>query len=495
MKVSEVEPLLAAIHRGDEDVEASFPMIEALLEGGLLREAPDRSEEATKLAELQARLRAATSEEARRALRSEVLALSEALASHGSGALVAIPSSDAAPYRGSSGGSGKRLVLTARGRAMLADLAQRLERGGAMEVDAFEHHMELLRTTLEARGRKARAIETLLAPQANDPSPATWRSAAIGLSVRSESPEQIARVMREMVTAGGARCAPWTPSQLVVAAEGLCLGARDLAALDPGLAIRMLIDRRDTLGRTGLPPDETLRSSLVLAAMDPASSREALERAKHVAASDLSIPLGAALVCVATESLSSGSLAMRVSAGRGWLDNLTSDTKALTEALVLGLATGADPADVARRIRGHHQELTRFSPTATLPSAALLSWIDAPLDETLDDLRLAASIVRANRLGFETGETTGHAIKLLLLSAILAEGDEGDPEEKLALGLRLSRGVATLETGSIAAIVPILAGAASAYTKLMLDAATLWDDYVRTQRGTYASGGHYHHYG
>ena len=102
--------------------------------------------------------------------------------------------------------------------------------------------------------------------------------------------------------------------------------------------------------------------------------------------------------------------------------------------------------------------------------------------------------MRANRLGIDNGEITGHAIKLLLLSAILAEGEDGDPEEKLALGLRLARNVSTVDTASIAALVPILAGAAAAYGTTMLDAAAIWDDYMRTQRG-YSSSGYHHHYG
>lgn len=495
MTVTEVAELLAGIANGDTLETGSDTLVEAVLAAGLAREVPDQAAERARLTELQGTLRAATTEDARRALRSEILALSETLAMDGAGATIAT-ASGASAYRGGPSGATRRIALTQRGRALLSDHAPRAERAAALSVEQFEAEMSALRATLGRRGRRAASIAASIAKISPQPNAGAWRSAAIGLSACREDESTIAATFRKVLDAIGPRLAPWTPEQGVSAAECLCLVATSLEDIDVSRWVPSLLDQRDRLlsGPSAGKPEYALDAAIVLAATPIAEREGALEAAialvkttAHLAAP---IALPTALVCVATGN-ADDALVRHLSDHASALAGPEVDRAMAADALALGMAAGGDPRGVADRILAHRTQLARFSPRASITAGALLAWIDAPLSETLDDLRLAAAVVQTNRLGVDAGETAGNAVKLLLVSALLGTGDEGDDEEALALGARPHAHIARLGLGTIAASVPLLVGATAAFVQPLLDAAQVWDAYQRTSQG-YVHHGHYY---
>jgi hypothetical protein len=496
MQVVEVADLLEKLEAGGEVEIGSSELIGGVIDAGLACVVPDREEERTRLSGLQAQLRAAPDEAARRALRGEILALSEALAMASSGVVVSGPEGGSA-YRGGPAGNGtRRIAVTQRGRAFLSDVKPRAERVASLDVASFEREMEALRATLRDRARRAAAIATEIAKISIFPSSGAWRSAAIGLAA-SRGPEgRVAERFHRVVERIGRRLAPWTTEQGVSAAECICLVAPSIEDVDVAGDVAALLDLRDQLlaGPCANEPEHALDASVILAG-NPYEKRSDLladatrlvDRSTKLGAR---IPLPTALLCVSTGATANEELISRLRALAPRLTGGDTDARAATDALALGLATGIDPDVVVDRIVAHRVQLARFAPHASTTAAALLAWIDAPLAETLDDLRLCAAAVQTHRLAIDPGETAGNAVKLLLVSALLGTGAEGDAEEKLALALRPHARIASLGVGTVSASVPLLVGVTSAFVQPLLDAAAIWDAHRRTTQGYV----HHHHY-
>jgi hypothetical protein len=495
MRVTEAAAMLSDIARGGSVELPAAELLSALLEGGFVHEAPDREAERARMAELQAALRAATGDEERRRLRGEVLALSEQLAMAEGGARVTMMDGSS-PYRDGGGARERRIALGLRGRRLLSDLEPRAARAEALSVEEFEAEMELLRTTIEARGERAAGLAKRLVTISRVPREAAWRSAALGLSACREDDDTIVRVALAVHEALTPRGAPWTPEQVVSATECVCLVAPSLRDVDPDSWCSALLDERDRLLPSVTGSEQALDAAVVLAAMPVAVRAAQLEAAQalveETARLGQAVPLPSALLCVATGVAARAGFARELVERR--LAGGDVDARQGIEALAIGMATGADAGAVAERILAHRTHIARFAKNASLTGAALLAWLDAPLAETLDDLRLAAAVVQTHRLGIDAGETSANAVKLLLLTALLAEGDEGDAEEKLGFGARLHERLRGVGTSTVAATVPLLVGATSAFVQPMLDAASIWDAYRRTTQG-YTHYHSHHYYG
>lgn len=492
MRVTEAAAVLSDIARGGSVELPAGEILAALLEGGFAHEAPDREAERARMVELQAALRAATSDDERRRLRSEILALSEQLAMAEGGARVTMMDGSS-PYRDGGGARERRIALGLRGRRLLSDLEPRAARAEGLSVEDFEAEMELLRTTLEARGERAAGLAKRLVTISRVPREAAWRSAALGLSACREDDDTIVRVARAVHDALTPRSAPWTPEQVVSATECVCLVAPSLRDADPDAWCGALLDDRDRLLPHVTSPEQALDVAVVLGAIPTSVRARQLEAARALVEETRrlgqALALPSALLCVATGVAARTGFASELVARR-----LLGGEPQGIEALAIAMATGADGAAAAERIFAHRSHVARFAKDASLTGAALLAWLDAPLAETLDDLRLAAAVVQTHRLGIDAGETSANAVKMLLLTALLAEGDEGDAEEKLGFGARLHERLRGVGMGTVAAVVPLLVGATSAFVQPMLDAASIWDAYRRTTQG-YTHYHSHHYYG
>jgi len=495
MRVSEAKTILEAIASGAPLTDASIhAQLDALAANDLVHVVADRDDEVARLDALKERLRAAPTEADRRALRSEVLALSEALAMSRGGTRV--PAGGGGTYR-DGGASDRRVVLTQRGRAFLSDVEPRVERASDLEVSVFEDEMELFRRTIERRAIRAANLAAQLRTRFSWTWSGAWRSTAIGLATLREDESTILDVFGSLLDAVGARASPWSPERVVSAMECICLAAPRLADIDPATWTKAILDERDRLLQAECQgdPAASLGVSVVLAGLPRERWTESLARADSLRRSVSGLGLAPALVCVSTGLEDFASLATTLDRGADALKNQGHAPGVAADAVALALATHLPPDDALERILAHREHLARHVGDPPLASAALLAWLEAPVSETLDDLRLAAAVVQTFALGMDAGEISANAVKLVLLSALLAEGSEGDAEEKLALGARMRARLAGVGGGTVAIATPLLMGVTTSFVQPMLDAAAVWDASHRQTQGYVHAGGHYHHYG
>jgi hypothetical protein len=165
-----------------------------------------------------------------------------------------------------------------------------------------------------------------------------------------------------------------------------------------------------------------------------------------------------------------------------------SEAERTTASVLLALA-GHDPAAMVQRTRDLRAYLARFAPSGMLVQAALLALLPVDLAEALDLLRLASSELQGHRLGGGGAEALTLAVKLLMQTALLARGAEGDPEECAGFVRFDQLALANLGTAGLASQVPLSLAALTAFHRPALDAALY---YQETHQPTHSPYVHSH---
>ncbi len=432
-------------------------------------------------------------------LRREILAISEALATSDGAARVRT-GEGAGPYRGAITFEGA-YVLTQSGRALLSNLGPRAARAPRLTLSDFDAQLAALDEILGARARRATDLVTRIAPKTAPALPLhALRSAMLGLASLPHPNGPLGDAFVVLYTAIRQTHAsvPCTPAQDASIAEALLLHYVDLRpAYDPTLASALVamrddIARRYCAGRT----EDALDATLLLAAV-PASDRQPrIDRAAAFASAmaRVSVPTPLSLALLATAggpALESVELVTR--ADRHVLSRSADPLEALTTAVLATMQITHPLEAQLARIDALHAYLMRTGP-GMMVAAALLALLDGDPAGLLDDLRLAARQVTEQRLAPGGVEATALGVKLLLHSALLARGAEGDPEEKLALALRALPALAAFELGAqglgtMSATLPLLATTVTAFHRPMLEAAVLYEQHSRPMHSDYVFGG------
>jgi hypothetical protein len=372
-------------------------------------------------------------------LRARALELVEVV-SRGEGAAT-VRGAGAGPYR--AGGGHEAYVVTYQARSLLSDLAPRLGRVGRMSLAEFRAHMAALRDVLSHRALRAQTLHALL--RAN-PTAATTnvsdgavRSVAVGLSVRNEPERELTatwgllvQALTQADAADGTGAYEWTPDQEAAAAEGVMLATADLATLSHASARLVHTQRFDLLRRyTGAGfSEDALDATMILAGSPTASAAiaEAAELATAAATLGTPLPLSAALVLRASRSVDRAGLVAQLRARLAALGEGIDERERTYAAVLLALG-GQDPAALLDRARDLRAYLSRFSPNGMLVPAALLALLPIDVAESLDLLRMTSAELQKHRFGAGGAELVTLSIKLLLATALLATGAEGDREE------------------------------------------------------------------
>lgn len=494
--------LLTALARGGE-VELApgqGPLLAELVAAGLVAPAPDTSEDERQLEEARRQLAAAgpgvpgapvRAEE--KALRARILELVERTSRSRGAALVR--GATAGPYRAAAG-STTPYVVGYQARALLSDLAPRLGRVGRMSLADFQAQMAVLRDVLSLRARRA---HTLFAQLRSSPPEGTsegaLRSAAVGLSARSEPERELASTWR--LLAGHLRGADlsdgtgkheWTPDQEAAAAEGAILATRDLSTLGPQSAQEIHRQRLE-LRRAYCDGDaeDALDATMILSGAR-ANVAQAAQLASETRAFGVPLTLTAALVARASPWPNVAALVAQLARRLSEQGEGGSDGERTSAAVLLSLSAH-DAASALQRARDLRAYLGRFTPTGMLVPAALLSLLPTELAETLDLLRLASAELQKQKFGGGGGESMTLAIKLLLQTALLARGEEGDPEERAGFVRFDTLALAHLGAAGVASQVPLTLAALTAFHRPALDATLYYQEHYQPTHSAYVFSG------
>jgi hypothetical protein len=498
MLAIEAGTLLNQLARGG-DVElapAQERTLRALLAAGLLAEAPDTSAEERQLAEARAELvriaappgRAPS--DAERALRTRILELAERAARAHGAARVRIAGSG--PYRASSG-SAASFVVTYQARALLSDLAPRLARVGAMPLTEFQRHMQLVREVIGHRARRASVLFAAIRPAAPPgTSEGALRSAAVGLSARNEPEREVAATWAALAAAlrredanDRSGVAEWTADQEAAAAEGMILATADLRTLGRPSAVTVHQRRLELLrSYSNGSAEDALDATMLLA------NGADLARAAGIASECHGLGMPLTFSCALVAAAAPEGAATRIASAHGRLQQYgEGETPAeRTCAAVLIALASSDPVTAVQRARDLRSYLARFAPTGMLVPAALLALLPVETAEALDLLRTASTELQKHKLGGGGAESMTLATKLLLQTAMLARGQEGDPEESAALVRFDALATSQLGLAGLVSQVPLTLTALTAFHRPVLDATLYYQEHHQPTHSPYVFG-------
>jgi hypothetical protein len=120
--------------------------------------------------------------------------------------------------------------------------------------------------------------------------------------------------------------------------------------------------------------------------------------------------------------------------------------------------------------------------------AALLALLPVEAAEALDLLRTASTELQKHKLGGGGAESLTLATKLLLQTATLARGQEGDPEERAALVRFDALATAQLGLAGLVSQVPLTLTALTAFHRPVLEATLYFQQQHQPTHSPYAFG-------
>ncbi len=504
VRARDVAEVLGLLAPGAE-VEISpsqYALLDRLVSAGLLVGVADAAGARARLAtqkEALAALRAGDPSIA--AVREEILDLSEQLTTLDGAAFVRALG-DVGPYRGSSPEKRRGLALTHAGRSLLSRLAPRAARAPDVTVADFSRQLEALDGLFAMRAKRAADLVQRVRSRIATIEPHVLRSAMLGLASLPHPIDALGDAFLVLFSAlRQARPGDvYTVAQDVAAAESILLHAGQTSVAYDGQIPGVLVTWRNDLaqrycqGRT----EDSLDAMLLLAAVAPADREPRMERAARFASAmaqaGVPTPLSLALLATAggktVELVESTVAAYRAVQTPDPLD-------ALTVAVLAAMQRGFSLETQLGRIQKIHAHLARLAPSGMWVAAGLLALLDGDEAGVIEDLRLASRQIQQQGLAPGGSEATSLGLKLLLQTALLARGNEGDPEESLALALRALSEVGALDLGTqglgtVSATLPLLSGTVAAFHRPMLDAAVLYEQHAAPMHSDYVFGGGHH---
>lgn len=477
-------------------------LLDRLVSAGLLVAVADATD---------ARARLATKKEALGALpagdpgigglRAEILDLSEKLSTLDGAAFVRV-GGDVGPYRGSAPEKRRGLALTHAGRTLLSHLGPRASRAPDVTVADFGKQLDALEALFAMRAKRAADLVQRVRSRIATIEPHTLRSAMLGLASLSHPVDALGDAFLVLFSAlRQARPGDgYTVAQDAAAAESILLHSGQTSVAYDGQIPSALVAWRSDLaqrycqGRT----EDALDAMLLLAAVPPADREARIERAARFASAmaKASVPTPLSLALLATAGGETPELALSTVAAFRAV-HTPDPLDALTVAVLAAMQRGFSLETQLGRIQKIHAHLARLAPSGMWVAAALLALLDGDEAGVLEDLRLASRQVQQRGLAPGGSEATSLGLKLLLQTALLARGDEGDPEESLALALRALSDVGALDLGTqglgtVSATLPLLSGTVAAFHRPMLDAAVLYEQHAAPMHSDYVFGGGHH---
>jgi hypothetical protein len=349
-------------------------------------------------------------------------------------------SAKSASLAGSVKAGSERYMLTYKAREFLENALARLARVREMEMGAFERELKMMENLFLERAKKAFKVLKDISPKLKAIEEIHLRCAAIGLSIRPESPDAIADGFFSTIEllGMGANFAlsdrPFISECLVENAPGVTKEAINLAVGDFTYLFKRTIkyvqDPKNALNCALLlhplkltPEDQekTLQDAITFArghVQNPADAESLIAPTILLMRSDgPSNPETVAKFDQLFQQISQPGLPIRDAAFAAGLFAISKETP----DVLLGRYTAAK------------DYFGRFAETPMVLPAAMLALISSDIEETFDTLRFAASAISKSELSLGGLENLSLAAKLLALSSLAArrEVERGGKIESL----------------------------------------------------------------
>ncbi len=360
-----------------------------------------------------------------------------------------------------------RVALTYTGKELLLNLTPRMLRVRELDLTDFQRVLGEVVRELERRAQHASAILKVVSPRLIDVDEVHCRNAAVGLSQRSEAPDQLANAFVSTLAALRPYAAYLNAARLPMVAEAIVTGGSRKGIPEPGDAVNRLMEIwRAASAEFGATGEDSLTAAISVLPHPTAQARQVLERAVAVRGEllrrdpEADLPLSAAVSLIDSPIPFDAAVVERVLVlHRGIMAGGVRRDEAGSCAALLAANGGPDAERPLQRFVRGRDYLRRFGTNGMGIPAALLAMLGPSIEETLDDLRLAAGAISRNRLSLGGAENLSLGIKLLTQvalqpglrpeSAAAAAEEAGVNPSLIALGLA---GVVTASAALVAAV-------------------------------------------
>jgi hypothetical protein len=310
----------------------------------------------------------------------------------------------------------ENMHITYKGRELLGMLQQRINRVEGTELGTFISGLDDIKKHFKECSEKARLILKKISPLFPGTDEIHFRSAAVGLSGQRETPDEIEshfvssyKKISDALT--------WDGPMAINLAESLTVMANDKSDLDSltGKAVKMAkakwspgFDKRDQVRAV----------SIILSSRK--DTDDLIDRTREIAQRYCPGSPGSAAFLATqsrTRTRDREDLFRRFELFRNQINPNSSALPEHHMAAALMTATD-DPEDVVlQRYLRANTMLNQFNGTSMEVPAAMISLLPMDVSESMDNLRLAAATIGANRLSLGGMENLSLGMKLLMISA------------------------------------------------------------------------------
>ncbi len=343
-----------------------------------------------------------------RELRTKILSLSEV----------------SATVNGSMDIQGTHYIITYKGKELSANMKPRIKRIENLQVDEFEKEIVQLKDTFGSWARKASEIIKIISPQFPEQKELNLRSMAIGMSSRTETPEEITNAISGVIKMTALKEIGFRP----IVAECIIHNAKNLSNDSISDALSTFNNIKDLARTYTSDEDSAIDCALLLYPLNNLQERnEPLLKNAHLFTDKLSkiINLDAKdLVPVLLIEIMGIELDDKIAGKFKEIYNQIYSQAA--PARNNGIATGvlmiasSEGEELMSRFTTARDYLNRFSENVMIVPAAMLSLLSSEIEETMDTLRMASSAISRQKLSIGGVENLSLGMKMLLQFSIIA---------------------------------------------------------------------------
>lgn len=309
----------------------------------------------------------------------------------------------------------ENMYVTYKGRELLGMLEQRINRVEGTELGVFLSELEEIKNHFIDCSKRARKILKKISPMFPGTDEIHFRSAAVGLSGKKESPEEIGALFisayKEISDA-----LSWNGPVAITLAESLTILADDKSELES--LVKKAIELMKTEWSPGYDKKDQVRAvSIILSSKK--DTEDLLKRTNEISGRYCpNWPSPAAFLATQsrTRTRDREDLFRRFEIYRNQISVNSTPTLEHLMAATLMTSTEDPVEEVLQRYSKAKTMLNQFNGSSMEVPSAMIAILPMDVSEAMDNLRLASASIRANRLSLGGMENLSLGMKLLMNS-------------------------------------------------------------------------------
>jgi len=316
-------------------------------------------------------------------------------------------------------------IIKFKGKELIENLIPRIKRIGNKQVKEFEQEMSALNDTFISWAKRSFEILEYLSPLIPQVDEIHCRSIVIGLSSRPETQKEVSEAFVTCLETLGNVLKDH--DRLPFIAECIIISLKNLSKESISSAVSKFNDLRVLAGKYSSNYDDAIDCALLLYSLDKSSSENmrflgsALDFARKIDSGiNFDIRLEATLLIEIMGLELNEEMARKFQQFYEKIDTpqiQDSNSGIAAALLVIGVFEGHQAYS---RFTTALEYLNRFSEEPMIIPAAMLLHLSPEIEESLDTLRLASSVIARQKLSLGGIESLSLGMKMLLQSSVIS---------------------------------------------------------------------------